>query len=290
MRKGRIISSERELYCVQQEDEIYYCKARGVFREKGITPVVGDFVLFEISEGNRGLIVDVLERKNLLLRPPVANVDQVFYVQTLQDPDINRYLVDKYLCLMEHLHVEVKIIFNKMDRHAGPEWDQLIETYKKAGYQVFETSAHEKRGIEEVEKHLIDKVSTFAGPSGVGKSSLILAIHEDFHIQVGSVSDKTGRGRHTTRKISLYELPQGGYLFDTPGFSSLHLDFFESPQEIEKGFREFQAHSDCKFNNCLHRKEPGCGVKKALEEGEIAPSRYQSYLQMLEEFEKKRRY
>lgn len=290
-KKGVIIKSQKELYHVKTENFEYLCKARGVFREKKIKPIVGDKVLVQILDNNTAYIEEIFNRKNFLIRPPIANVDQILLVHTLQEPLINYLTFDKYLVMLEHYKIPVKIIINKIELTNDAQKQEFEEIYSKTNYDYLYTSTRTGIGIDNLEKLLINKISSFAGPSGVGKSTLLNRISDDFEVQTADISKKTSRGRHTTRHVELFEIFENSYLFDTPGFSALNLSFIDDFKYVKNYFNEFKKYSlECKFKDCEHINEPKCGVKEAVENGKISKSRYNNYIFIREEIKKERKY
>ena len=293
MLKGKIIKGLSGFYYVDTEEGLYECKARGIFRKKKITPLVGDNVeISVVDEENKKGIVEVIEdRETELVRPPIANIDKAIIAFAVKDPKPNISLLDRFIVHAERENLEIVIVFTKADLDDGSLKD-LIETYETAGYKVIPVSSAENLNIEKIKDELKGSTVVFAGPSGVGKSSLLNEIDENFQLKTGSVSEKIGRGRHTTRHAELLKLECGGMVADTPGFSSLELDGIEE-LELKEYFIEFEEYDDCRFGSkCIHENEPGCAVKEAVEEGEISQRRYDSYIQLLNEIRKKnsRRY
>lgn len=291
MLEGIIIKGVGGLYSVKTPEGVIMSRARGVFRLEKLTPLIGDIVNIKISdEDNMGYIIDIKERKTELLRPPVANITQAIIVMSVKNPDINTWLLDKFLLMSEYENLNTVICLNKSDLDEI-EAGRLEEIYTKAGYKVIISSVDLDIGIEEIKGCLKNNISVFAGPSGVGKSSLLNKIHKDFKLEIGDISSKNKRGKHTTRHIELLELDDKSFVLDSPGFSSLNLDFIEDETQVREYFKEIRKYSkDCKFLSCLHNKEPGCAVKEAVENNDIDKSRYDNYLLLLEEVSKIRRY
>lgn len=291
MLNGRIIKGVGGLYSVKTSEGIIQSRARGTFRMDEITPLIGDIVNIKISkEDNMGYILNIEERKTQLLRPPVANITQAIVVMSVKDPVINTWLLDKFLLMSEYENLNTVICLNKFDLDEETAY-YLKDIYEKAGYQVIITSVILDIGVDDVKEHLKDNISVFAGPSGVGKSSLLNKIHKGFKLETGDISNKNKRGKHTTRHIELLELDDDSFVLDSPGFSSLDLDFIKDETEVRNYFKEiFDYGKSCKFLSCLHNKEPGCAVKNAVENDNINKKRYENYLLLLEEVKKIRRY
>ncbi len=291
MLEGRIVKGVGGLYFVKTAEGIIKSRARGVFRLEKTTPLIGDLVNIRISEeDNMGYIIDIKQRKTELLRPAVANITQAIIVMSVKDPEINTWLLDKFLLMAEYEHLNTVIVFNKADLDKEKSED-LKEIYEKAGYEVIIASASLDIGIDNVKKHLKNNISVFAGPSGVGKSSLLNKIHKGLKLEIGDISAKNKRGKHTTRHIELLELDDNSFVLDSPGFSSLNLNFIEDESEVRNYFKEIHEYGkDCKFLSCLHNKEPDCAVKSAVEKNDIDNSRYENYLLLLEEVKNIRRY
>lgn len=291
MIEGIIIKGIGGLYYVSTNERIIECKARGLFRKEKIKPLVGDNVLIDLNDiDDMGYIMEIKKRETELIRPPVANVNQSIIVFALKDPNPNLWLLDRFLLLSEKEKLKAVIVFNKTDLISEEKLQSIYEVYRNTGYKIIKTSTKSMSGINELKQILKNRISVFAGPSGVGKSSLLNAIEPNLELKIGDISDKTKRGKHTTRSSSLLELSFGGFVVDTPGFSSLDLNFINE-DELEIFFPEIYENSmECKFNDCKHNKEPGCNVKKKLEEGNISKERYENYLSFLEEIKKSRRY
>lgn len=288
---GIINKSQKEIYHVLVNGKEYLCKARGVFREKSIKPLVGDRVEVQILDDATGYIENVFERKNFLIRPPIANIDQLLLVSSLTNPKLNYNIFDKYLVMLEHFEIPVKLVINKVDLASREEIDEFVEIYSKTDYEYIFTSANQNHGIDDLRRLLKGKISSFAGPSGVGKSTLLNLLHDDFYAETGSISDKNKRGRHTTRHVELFEIDDETFIFDTPGFSALNLDFIESHEEVKEYFPEFNKYSTkCKFRNCMHINEPSCKVKEAVENSLISKNRYENYIYIVEDIKKERKF
>lgn len=288
--KGLIIKSQKELYHVLYNGDEYLCKARGVFRDKKIKPLVGDRVDIKILENNTAYIEKVYERTNSLVRPPIANIDQIILVHCLEHPRINFLTFDKYLVMLEHYNIPVKIIINKIELASEEQIEEFKDIYSKTNYEFIFTSAKTNKGIDDLYKLLDSKISAFAGPSGVGKSTLLNLLNNGFEAETGSISKKTARGKHTTRHVELFKIKENTFIFDTPGFSALDLSFIENYFDITKYFTEFNSlNSECKFNNCQHENEPNCKVKEQISE-KISKSRYENYLYIRNEIKNIRRY
>ncbi|MBC5658857.1 ribosome small subunit-dependent GTPase A [Anaerosacchariphilus sp. NSJ-68] len=291
--QGKIIKGIAGFYYVHvAESGIYECKAKGSFRNQKVKPLVGDDVRLEVlnEEEKKGNIEEILPRKNQLIRPAVANVDQALMIFSAAKPRPNFNLLDRFLILMEYQQVPVVVCFNKQDLAAEEELAVLEQTYRSAGYEVRFTSAAREEGLGEIRALLKGKTSTVAGPSGVGKSSLINLLVPEAEMETGNISRKIERGKHTTRHSELFALEEGGFIFDTPGFSSIYLPDMEK-EELGTYFPEFARYEPkCRFQGCAHIHEPGCGVKEALEAGEISPIRYENYKLLYEELKEKRRY
>lgn len=230
----------------------------------------------------KGYVVEIQPRKNSLVRPPLANLDQLVLVVSIADPAPNAFVLDKLIAIAEYQQIEPVIVITKCDL-ADPE--EFAEIYRKAGFSVFETESLEHRGIEAVMEMLRSKTSAFCGNSGAGKSTLLNAIDPRLSLDTGDISQKLGRGRHTTRHVELFELPSGGFVADTPGFSAVDLEKFQVilKDELAGCFREMRPYEGkCRFRGCSHTKEAGCAVLEAVKNGEISPSRHQSYVNLYE--------
>lgn len=294
--QGRIIKGIAGFYYVISvvEFTVYECKAKGIFRKDKVKPLVGDIVKFDVldEQEKTGNITEILPRKNQLIRPAVANIDQALVVFAIAKPKPHFNLLDRFLVMMERCDIPVVICFNKQDIAEIPEIRELKEVYAACGYRLIFTSALLKENIQEIKDVLKGKTTVVAGPSGVGKSSLINCLQKEVNMETGSISEKIERGKHTTRHSELILVEEESYIMDTPGFSSLYTNDFEK-EDLKYYFPEFDFYEgQCRFNGCSHVKEPGCAVKEALESGKIHPVRYENYLEMYRELEEKekRRY
>ena len=291
--QGKIIKGIAGFYYVHVvESGLYECKAKGVFRKEKIKPLVGDVVEMDVldEEEKKGNIVDILPRQNELIRPAVANIDQALVVFAVTKPKPHFNQLDRFLIMMESKGIPVILCFNKKDIATEPEIQKLKDIYETCGYQMVFTSAIEEENVGQLKELLSGKTTAIAGPSGVGKSSLINIIQPDAKMETGSISEKIERGKHTTRHSELIWIEDDTYIMDTPGFSSLYTNDFEK-EELKFYFTEFAPfEGQCRFQGCDHVHEPGCAVKEALEEGKIHPVRYENYLEMYKELKEKRRY
>ena len=284
MQNGIIIKGIGGFYYVLSEGSVYECKARGIFRKERITPMVGDNVGIEVKNG-KGSITEIMPRRNSLVRPPVANIDTLCLVVAAAAPEPNLRLMDKMLVYAEKNGINAVICINKTD--LGNR-DDIVEIYEKAGYSVICVSAGTKTNMEALHKIMDDRITAFAGLSGVGKSSL-LNILTDAAMETGTLSEKIERGRHTTRHVELIPA-NNGFVFDTPGFSSLEVPDMNE-EELEICFPDIAKFSNgCKFRGCSHIKDSGCAVRQAVEDGKIAISRYESYCEMRENLRLRKNY
>ena len=291
--QGKIIRGVGGFYYVHTEKgTVYECRAKGVFRKEKIKPLVGDDVeISVIDEQHRsGNIEQILPRRNTLIRPAAANVDQALVVFAAASPRPNLNLLDRFLIYMGQQEIPVLIAFNKEDLVEEQEMSELEDIYRKCGSRVFPLSIVKERGLDSLKKQLEGKTTVVAGPSGVGKSSLTNVLQQKVRMEVGEVSRKIDRGRHTTRHTELIALGGETYFLDTPGFSSLYLQGVEY-EELKLFFYEFQEYEpQCRFQGCMHIHEPDCAVKKAVENGEIHRSRYENYVLLAEELKNRRKY
>ncbi len=292
METGRIIKGIGGFYYIDFHGKTYECKARGIFRKNKLVPMVGDYVSFSITDEAQqlGMIEEIKDRETELIRPAVANVDQAVVVFAAAQPEPNLSLLDRFLVLAESQGLEIIIVINKIDLVEPSRLKKIKNIYSHTGYPLIFTTRTQKDTIDGLRSLLTDKTTVFAGPSGVGKSTLLNNIQSNLVMETGAISTKTERGKHTTRHVELIPLDSGGWVVDTPGFSSLSVDFFQE-QDLSHFFKEFALPMEtCRFSSCIHENEPHCGVKEAVESGEIALGRYESYLQLLAEIRKNRRY
>lgn len=291
--QGKILKGIAGFYYVYVvEFGVYECKAKGIFRKEKIKPLVGDNVEIEVLDEERkiGNIVRIFQRKNELIRPAVANIDQALVIFAVTEPEPHFNLLDRFLIMMERKEIPVTLCFNKKDIATESQVEKIKEIYQTCGYPVLLCSARLEENIEEIKNRLRGKTTAVAGPSGVGKSSIINCIQTEVQMETGEISRKIARGKHTTRHSELIEIEKDTFIMDTPGFSSLYVNDFEK-QELKYYFREFEPYEGmCRFQGCDHVHEPGCAVKDALEQGKIHTVRYEDYLEMYKELQEKKRY
>ncbi len=277
--EGLILKSLSGFYYIEAAGAIYECKARGIFRKANHAPLVGDCVTIQVMENAENTIEAIGERRNYLIRPPLANLDQLVVVASMTGPSLNLQLVDKLTAIASSKDIEAVIAINKADLlDAGP----VVSDYQKAGFKAVALSTITGEGIAVLRGWLKGRVSAFTGNSGVGKSSLLNSIDERLGLSTGEISQKLGRGRHTTRHVELFPF-EGGYIADTPGFSSLDLERYEiiRKEDLQFCFPEFAPFlGKCRFSTCAHVSDQGCAIVEALEAGTIVPSRHQSYVQL----------
>ena len=291
--QGKIIKGIAGFYYIYAEDgNIYECKAKGIFRKDNFKPLVGDNVEITVlnEEEKEGSVTSILPRRNSLIRPAVANVDQAFLIFAMENPKPNFLLLDRFLIMMKQQEIPAVICFNKKDVGEKEEMEKLYEIYTGCGYRVVLSSTYEGEGMDEIHEILKGKTTVVAGPSGVGKSSITKCMQGEVQMETGEISKKLKRGKHTTRHSQVIPVEKNTFLVDTPGFSSLYLTDMKE-EELRDYFPEFVMYEpQCRFQGCMHIHEPGCAVKKALSEGKISQQRYDNYLALYEELKEKRRY
>ena len=282
MIEGIIVKALSGFYYVAAEGRLIECKARGRFRLDGSSPLVGDRVQCSLDAHGKGRVDEVKERKNWFIRPAVANIDTLVFIAANTNPVTDPFLVDRFSVIAAEAGCELVVCINKTDIDPG---DALFEVFTKAGFPVVRTSAETGEGTDKLRALLRGKVCAFSGNSGVGKSSLLNVLLPEAHIKTGEVSEKLGRGRHTTRHVELYALEGDTYVADTPGFASLDVTMTNVilKEQLQYDFPDFGPYlGSCRFHDCAHLKEPDCGVMKAVAAGEISESRYRSYVKLYE--------
>ncbi|NPC92530.1 ribosome small subunit-dependent GTPase A [Bacillus sp. WMMC1349] len=293
MPEGKIIKALSGFYYVLDGDQIIQCRGRGNFRKNKVTPLVGDHVVYQADNDKEGYLLEIKERDNQLVRPPISNVDQAVLVFSAKEPDFSTSLLDRFLVLVEANQIKPIICITKTDllsEDGLKEIHQYAEDYRKIGYHVCLVSTKNESGLNDLIPHFKDTITVFAGQSGVGKSSLLNAISPDLQLKTDTISSHLGRGKHTTRHVELI-YTSNGLVADTPGFSSLEFSSIEA-EELGDTFLEIAEKSaECKFRGCLHIKEPNCAVKRSVETGEITSYRYDHYVEFLTEIkDRKPRY
>ena len=287
--KGLIIKGIAGFYYVKTEAEVYQCKARGIFKKDGIIPHVGDEAIIEKTDQGEAVINEILPRKNVFIRPPIANIDCFVIVVAAANPDPNPEIIDRFLVMAEKNHTEIIICINKIDLIDEEKRKKMEEIYQRI-YPVVCVSCITGEGVDTLITFLKDKKSALAGPSGAGKSTLLNKLQSKYKVETGTISEKTKRGRHTTRHAEIFETDFGGMIFDTPGFTSF--DILDAEEdELQFLYPEIASRvGGCKYDNCRHMKEPDCRIREAAEQGSIASSRYQSYISQMKEIQEKKKY
>ena len=280
---GIIIKITGGFYYVEANSCIYECKARGIFRKRGNSPLVGDRVEISVPDDDSYCSIDSIDkRKNSLVRPALANLDTLVIVSSVVEPTVNTYIIDKMICAAVDKGIEPIVVFSKTDLKSC---DEYLEIYRKSGIKAIEYSSVTNKGLDEIKDLLNGKISAFSGNTGVGKSTLLNALFPQLELKTGEISDKLGRGKHTTRTVELFKC-FGGYVADTPGFSTVDLDSYEiiKKDELQHCFPEFEDYIvECKFTSCAHICEKGCAVIEAVENGLISKSRHENYVRMYNE-------
>ena len=280
---GILIKAISGFYYVSFDGNVYECKARGNFRKAGVSPVVGDIVEFSLTDNTHGIVEKICERKNLFNRPLVANVDKLFIVSAYSTPAPDTLMIDRLTALAVYNDIEPIIVFNKADMGS---FDEFYGIYSKAGFKTYVVSAKDNVGIDDLKAEMRDSVCAFSGNSGVGKSSILNALFPELQLKTGEVSDKLGRGRHTTRHTELFFVGDGAYVVDTPGFSTIDTneDLYDFKLSLANCFPDFCEYlGGCKFTSCSHIAEKGCAVVEAVRSGEIQKSRHDSYVALMAE-------
>lgn len=290
---GKIVKGIAGFYYVHVPNVgLFECKAKGSFRNKKIKPLVGDNVTIDIVDNDKflGNIVDILPRKNELIRPATANIDQAILIFAVDEPEPNINLLSRFLITMEIRHIETILCFNKTDIASDTKKNELIEILRGCGCKIIFTSTYDNSGIDEIRTIIKGKTTAFAGPSGVGKSSMLNLIAGNKSMDTGEISQKIKRGKHTTRHSEIFNIDEDTYIIDTPGFTSLYVNEVDK-DELKYYFAEFEQYEDnCRFKGCIHINEPNCAVKDALNEGKISKVRYTNYIDMYKELKEQRRY
>lgn len=280
---GILIKAISGFYYVACDGNVYECKARGNFRKAGVSPVVGDTVEFTLTDNTHGIVESICERKNLFNRPLVANIDKLFIVSAYTTPAPDTLMIDRLTALAVYNNIEPIIVFNKSDMGS---FDEFYKIYTAAGFKTFIVSAKENIGIAQLKEEMKGNVCAFSGNSGVGKSSILNALFPELQLKTGEVSDKLGRGRHTTRHTELFFVGDGAYVVDTPGFSTVDTneDLYDFKQSLAYCFPDFSDYVDgCKFTSCSHTTEKGCAILQAVRDGDIQKSRHDSYVALATE-------
>ncbi|MCW6678117.1 ribosome small subunit-dependent GTPase A [Anaerococcus sp. NML200574] len=283
---GKIIKSQKELYYVDTEESLLMAKARGNFRVKDKKPLVGDNVEVDVLEDEKAYITKLLPRRNEIKRPNIANVDQLLVFITIDHPPLNLYNLDKYLAMCEYLNIDVVIILTKIDLVSQEKIKKIADIYMNLSYKLIEIDNYKDFPKDEILEVLKGKTSAVSGASGVGKSTFLSNVL-DREIEIGEISQKSRRGKNTTRHTEIFKISKDTFIFDTPGFDSFEFDFLEDENDLKNTFVELR-NRDCKFKDCNHINEPSCRVKEDLEVGKIAQSRYKNYLQLFEELKQRR--
>ena len=287
--QGFIIENIANLYKIKDKNDIFEATARGKFKKDEISPVVGDFVEYDIidQEKKKAVITEIKERKVYIKRPKLANISQIIFVISSKDPKPDLLMLDKQLAFAEYLHIKSIIVLNKIDLDKKQEFEQIKKMYQDIGYKVIETNAKDRIGIEKLKEAMKNEINAFSGNSGVGKSTLINGIFRKDITEEGEISKKNKRGKNTTTAIKMYEIEKNTWIADTPGFSTFEISEIES-RDLDKYFKEFKNRiKDCEFIGCTHIKEKNCGIKEAIKEGKISKDRYERFCKIYEELKEK---
>ena len=288
---GIIIKGIGGFYYVKSEDKIYECKARGIFRKDKHKPYIGDYVEITIDQNEKGAIEEIYPRKNILIRPPISNITQNIVVSAVVQPAINLHFVNNILVYSEHLDIKNVLCFNKSELINEEQKEEIKEHFINTNYKILFTSVKEQTGLHELKDMLRGNINVFSGASGVGKSSLLNSLMPQNKAETGEISSKIERGKHTTRHVELFELEENTYIADTPGFSNINGAQEIELEELMDSFPEFSdLLGQCKFNSCVHDREPDCVIKEAVENRKIASSRYSSYIEMLHSIKATKKY
>lgn len=287
--EGIVVKGIGGFYYVKVEDQIIQCKGRGIFKKDGIKIAVGDLVTIELNEGSDATITKIHERRNCFIRPPIANVDCFAVVLAAANPEPNFTIIDRFLVMAEKSNMDVILCVNKIDLAEPDMVDRLEKIYKKIYPMVF-LNAKTGDGVEELKKLMTGKKCALAGPSGVGKSTILNALEPKVTVETGEISEKTKRGKHTTRHVEIFDTNFGALVFDTPGFTSFEVLEAEE-DELQHLYPEMLPYlGKCKYDDCRHIKEPECCVLEAVQSGEISKSRYRSYTEQYKEIKEKKKY
>ena len=282
MQKGIVTSNISDLYKVETNNIVYNCNARGKFKAGEISPVAGDLVEVDITDENKkvGVIEKILERKNYIKRPKMANLTQIILVVSMKLPKPDLLLLDKQLVYAEYMDIKPIICLNKIDLEDEEKIDYIYNLYSKIGYTVIKTDAKNNVGVDQIKKYLQNNITAFSGNSGVGKSTLINSILGKQIAEEGNISSKNKRGKNTTTQVLLYKIGENSYIADTPGFSTFDISEIEK-SDLAKYFIEFRPYlADCEYADCSHKKEENCGIKRAVQEGKISKDRYERFCEL----------
>ncbi len=286
--EGIVVKGIAGFYYVKVDNDVYQCKARGIFKKDGIKVAVGDYVSIQLNEGSDALITEIKERRNSFIRPPIVNVDCFAVVFAATNPEPNFFVIDKFLVMAEKSNTEIIICVNKVDVADKDKVEKIKNIYANI-YPIVFLSAKTGEGVDELKEKLRGKKCALAGPSGVGKSTILNALEPKVDVETGKISEKTKRGKHTTRHVEIFDTTFGAMIFDTPGFTSFEV-LEADEEELSHFYTEMQDYlGQCKYDNCRHIKEPQCSVREAVDEEKISKSRYNSYVEQIKEIREKSR-